>query len=376
MKIVMIGARGIAAKYSGIETHLEELCPRLVERGHEVIVYSRTYFTEKREHRGVKIVPLPTIRSKHLETLIHSLLGTFHSLQSGADIVHFHAQGPAVFSLLPRLNRKRTVVTVHGLDWQRDKWGKVAAWCLKRAEQASAVFPNAIIVVSRTLRDYYAARYAPDKVHYVPNGVTIPNPAYPNLLKNLGLEPNRYILFVGRLTPEKGCHHLVEAYQNLSTDLKLVIAGAPAYTDSYADELKKSANGKVLFLGPVYGDLLAELYSNAHLFVLPSLLEGLSISLLEAMSYGCCVLASDIPPNVEVVGEYGLLFPAGDSNSLNIALRRALREPHVVRELGDQARQYVSLNYDWDSVTARTEQVYSYALGNHPLAVVDTFDAA
>lgn len=365
MKIAMIGARGIAAKYSGIETHLEELGPRLIDRGHDVVVYARTYFTRQREYRGVKIVALPTIRTKHAETLLHSFLATFHSLQFGADVVHFHGQGPAVFSLLPRAIRKKTVVTVHGLDWQRDKWGRAAALCLKGAERVSAVFPNAVIVVSRSLRDYYARKYGAAKVHYVPNGVTVPRLRQPNLLNTIGLEPNRYVLFVGRLTPEKGCHHLVEAYQELDINLRLVVVGGSAYTDSYVEALRKCANGKVLFLGPVFGELLAELYSNAYLFVLPSLLEGLSISLLEAMSYGCCVLASDIPPNIEAMGDCGLHFKAGDVESLKDAIRLALTEPEIVRELGLQARQHVGLNYDWNSVAAKTEAVYSYVLRGH-----------
>ncbi|MCL5263754.1 MAG: glycosyltransferase family 4 protein [Chloroflexi bacterium] len=364
MKIAMIGARGIAAKYSGIETHLEELCPRLVERGHKVVVYARRYFTTCQDYRGVKIVALPTIRTKHIETLLHTLVATVHSLQSDADIVHYHAQGPAVFSLLPRLNRKVSVVTCHGLDWQRGKWGTFARWCLKGGELASVVFPNAVIVVSRSLHDYYTGRYGATKVHYIPNGVRNAVPRLPTLLKSVGLEPNRYVLFVGRLTPEKGCHYLVEAYQNLDADMKLVIVGAPAYTDSYAQSLRESGNGKVLFLGTVFGDLLEELYSNAYLFVLPSLMEGLSISLLEAMSYGCCVLASDIPQNAEVVGECGLLFKAGDASSLSHTIRRALAEPHAVRQLGNAAKQRVSLYYDWDSVVAKTEELYSYVLGN------------
>ena len=376
MKIAMIGARGIAGRYSGIETHLEELCPRLVENGHEVVVYARTYFTERNEYRGVKIVGLPTIRTKHLDTLANSFLATLVSLQADVDIVHFHAQGPAIFSFLSRLGRKTTVATIHGLDWQRDKWGKGATWCLKRAEQMSASFSNAVIVVSRTLQDYYLARYDAQRIHYVPNGVAVRTPKTPYLMRSVGLEPKGYVLFVGRLTPEKGCHHLVEAYQNVATDRKLVVVGAPAYTDAYARALRQAGNGKVVFLGPVFGDLLAELYSNAYLFVLPSLLEGLSISLLEAMSYGCCVLASNIPQNVEAMGKCGLLFRAGDATSLRHAIREALSRPDDVQRMGDMARQYVSKEYDWDDVATKTEQVYRHVLGKHHVSTSSTLDTA
>jgi glycosyltransferase involved in cell wall biosynthesis len=268
-----------------------------------------------------------------------------------------------------------TTVTIHGLDWQRGKWGKFASWGLKRAEQASAIFPNTVIVVSRALLDHYITNYGATKVRYVPNGVRIPNLKQPRLLNGIGLEPDRYILFVGRLTPEKGCHHLLEAFEMIDTDMKLVIAGAPSYTDSYVDTLQRYSNDRVRFLGPVFGDLLAELYSNAYLFVLPSLLEGLSISLLEAMSYGCGVLASNIPANAEVVGECGFLFTVSDVSSLAGSLRCALSEPETVSHFGELARQHVADHYNWDSIATKTVEAYFLALGRPPFGRFDATSA-
>ncbi|MBI2954665.1 MAG: glycosyltransferase family 4 protein [Chloroflexi bacterium] len=358
MKIAMIGARGIANRYGGIETHLEELCPRLVQMGHEVTVFTRSYFTKAREYRGVNLTHVPTIKTKHLDTLAHSFLSTMLALRADVDVVHFHALGPSLFTPLARMAGKKTVVTVHGLDWQRDKWGKAASWFLKQGEYASAKFPTATIVVSKSLQQYYREHYPNSNVFYVPNGVAVSSPVPPRRIRQFGLGKRDYMLFVGRLTPEKGCHLLMDAYRRIRTEVKLVVAGGSAHTDGYAESLRRNGNGHALFLGAVQPDLLGELYSNAYLFVLPSLMEGLSICLLEAMSHGLCVVASNIPANIEVVEQDGLVFVAGDHSSLADTLCRALNDPNMVYQLGAAAKQKVRQEYDWDVVADQTEAVY------------------
>ncbi|MBI4320989.1 MAG: glycosyltransferase family 4 protein [Chloroflexi bacterium] len=358
MKIAMVGARGVGNQYSGIETHLEELCPRLVGKGHEVTVFARSYFTLAKEYKGVRVVRLPTIRTKHLDTLVHSFIATMAAIWSDADVVHFHALGPSLFAPIPKAVGRRVVVTVHGLDWQREKWGRLASWWLRRGEHTSATVPSATIVVSQTLRDHYRARYPSCNIHYIPNGVTITPPSPPQEIGRMGLARRGYTLFVGRLTPEKGCHLLIDAYKDLSTERKLVVAGGSAHTDGYVRSLTERGNGRALFLGTVQKDLLAELYSNAYLFVLPSLVEGLPICLLEAMSHGLCVVASDIAPNLEVVDHCGLTFPAGDSYALASVLRDAMAEPDTVLELGCAARERIRHYYNWESIADQTEAVY------------------
>jgi glycosyltransferase involved in cell wall biosynthesis len=292
LKISMLGSRGIPTNYSGIERALEETCPRLVQRGHQVTVYTQSDVAYDRdEFKGVTIKRVPAIKTKHLETLTRVIGSLGRELLEQNDIIHFHALGPSVFSCVPRIFANKTVVTVHGLDWQRKKWGALARRFLRMAEYASAKFPNTTIVVSQALKKYYDTKYN-IKTVYIPNGVTIPSLRRPKLIKRYGLSEENYILFVSRLVPEKGCHYLIEAFKRLATDKKLVIAGSSSHTETYEEQLHALSNNhpNIVFTGFVSGELLEELFSNAYLYVLPSEIEGLSLSLLEAMSYRRCVV--------------------------------------------------------------------------------------
>jgi glycosyltransferase involved in cell wall biosynthesis len=363
VKIAIVGTRGLPARYSGIESYVEEIAPRLVAHGHSVTVYCRPqYFDGNPIYKGVDIAARPCIKTKHLETISHSLLCTLDSLLKGYDIVHFHALGSSVFSFLPRIKGVKTAVTIHGLDWQREKWGNFAKWYLKKCELSSLHFPTETIVVSRTLQKYYKENYR-KHVTYLPNGVNMQEPRSPELIKERGLAGDDYILFVGRLTPEKGCHHLIEAYKKLNTKLKLVVVGGSSYTDEYVEALSKQANEDIMFLGYVFGDELRELYSNARLFVLPSEIEGLSISLLEAMSYGKCVVASDIPENLEVIEDCGFRFQSANTSDLARLLQELIENPDLVEEIGERARQRVLKEYNWDVIASQTEQLYLSLIG-------------
>jgi glycosyltransferase involved in cell wall biosynthesis len=358
LRVAFIGGRGLVSKYSGIETYYEEVGKRLVEMGHHVTVYCRSYFTPARStHEGMQLVRLPTFRSKHLETFVHTWLSTVHVMFSGCDIVHYHAQGPALFSFFPRLVGKKTVVTVQGQDWQRRKWGRFASFTLRLGELASARLPNRTMVVSQTLQRHYQTAYGV-RTTYVPNGSTIRERVAPSQLPEWGLEPDNYILFLGRFSPEKNCHLLIEAYEKLDTSAKLVLAGGSSYTNAYVDELRKHQSEQVLFLDWVYGAALDELLTNAALFVLPSDLEGLSLALLDAMGAAVCVLTSNIRENREVIEDTGFTFQPGDATDLERMLRLLLSDTYTRTVAGRNAQARVREHYLWPRIAAQIGHSY------------------
>lgn len=363
LRVAFIGGRGVLSKYSGIESYYEEVGTRLAEMGHEVTVYCRNYFTPPREEfSGMNLVRLPTIRSKHLETVVHTALSTAHALTADYDIVHYHCLGPALFSRFPRWFGKKTVVTVQGLDWQRGKWGRMASLVLRLGERASAGLPNGTIVVSQTLHQRYREEHGVDSF-YVPNGATLRKKRNPRKIFDWDLTPGQYILFLGRLSPEKGCHLLVDAYERVTTDVKLVLAGASSYCDDYSRDLRTHAGDRVKILDSVSGDMLDELLTNAMLFVLPSEMEGLSLALLDAMGAGLCVLASDLPENREAVMDAGYTFRRGDAADLADRLRFLIANPAVREAAGRSARARVLEHYLWPKITQEIERAYFQILG-------------
>jgi glycosyltransferase involved in cell wall biosynthesis len=373
VRIAFIGQRGVPATIGGIEHHVEEVGSRLVARGHDVTVFTRANYTATHvtEHRGMHVRYIPTAPTKHLEALVHSGLSTAVAMLPGArhaDILHYHAIGPSVFTPLPRaLTRRGVVLTIHGLDYDRDKWGVGARTALRSAGWISAHVPHATITVSQNLADYYLRRYG-RIAHYIPNGVAPPTYRAPSLItERFGLTGGDYALFLGRLVPEKAPDLLIRAFRHVDTTARLVIAGGSSFTDRYVEQLEALAarDPRVLMVGSVQGELLHELYTNAALFALPSSLEGLPLTLLEAASYGLPVVASDIPPNREIVrvdGPGGRLVPSGDEAALAAALSETLGDPDRARNgarvLGDR----VIREYDWDEATDATEAVYSAVL--------------
>ncbi|MEA3511562.1 MAG: glycosyltransferase family 4 protein, partial [Actinomycetota bacterium] len=287
----MIGQRGIPASFGGVERHVEELGARLVERGHEVTVFVRPNYTEEPldEYRGMSVQTVRTVDSKHLDAIVHAGASTLVATRGSFDVVHYHAQGPGVPAVIPRyFTGSKVVQTIHGLDSQRAKWGGAAQRMLSGAEWLSARVPDATIVVSQALADHYLERHGRE-TYPIPNGVSIPQrrPA-DQIVTQLGLNANGYILFVGRFVPEKAPDLLIESFRSLDTDVKLVLAGGSSFTDEFVARLEELAgqDPRVMMPGYVYGDLLDELYTNAAFFVLPSNLEGLPLTLLEAASYG------------------------------------------------------------------------------------------
>ncbi len=364
LRVAMIGQKGYPAVQGGIEKHVAELASRLPGLGIEVDLYSRPHYSSASgpaDLPGVRILRLPSLATKHLDAISHTLISTADAIFRRPDVVHYHALGPGLLSAIPRwLGGIPTVVTVHGLDWQREKWGRVARSVLRWGERASVLFPDATVVVSKALAEYYQGQYGV-RVDYIPNGISKPSISAPDIMSKLQLT-EKYVLFVGRLVPEKGCHLLLSAWNSLPPAVRqgreLIIAGDDGFASSYVDSLKAEKIPGVRFLGFVHGPLLTELYSNAELLVLPSTLEGLSIALLEGMSYQRCCLVSDIPPNLEAAGGCAVFFPSGDCDALVQQLTALLGEPDKCQKIGRAAAKRVKAKYSWPRVTLQTAEVY------------------
>ena len=363
LRVAFIGGRGVIGKYSGIEGYYEEVGRRLAATGHEVTVYCRTFFTPlQSEHNGMRLVRLPTVRSKHFETVLHTALSTLHVLFRPCDIVHYHTLGPALFSFIPRLVGKKTAVTVQGLDWQRKKWGLVARTVLRLGEKAALWCPDTTMVVSRTLWSYFREQYGAE-TRYVANGALLRERRPARRILEWGLRPEHYVLFLGRFSPEKNCHLLIEAYHGIDTQENLVLAGGGNPSDAYYQDILRHASDRVRLLDYVSGDAFDELLTNAMLFVLPSDLEGLSLALLEAMGAGLCVLASDIPENRELVDGTGFLFRPGDGTDLQRMLRLLLADREVRETAGKAAKQRIQEQYLWPKIAQEVEQTYLETIG-------------
>jgi len=363
MKIAMMGLKGIPCP-GGVETVVEEIGSRLVKRGHEVVIFVRPHYTSRalKEYKGMKLINLPSIPTKNLDAITHSFLSVFGAINVKPDLVHIHSTGNSIYAFLPRIFGIPTVVTSHGLDWQRAKWGKFAKKYLKFTDRTTCFFPTATTAVSQKMRKYYQDTYKKE-VLYIPNGANEVERLPPKEILKLGLKGNDYILFASRLVPEKGCHYLVRAYKKLGTNKKLIIAGDGVLGDKYAESLKREANSSILFLGFVTGNLLKELLSNAYLYILPSEIEGLSAGLIEAMSYQNCVLVSDIEENCEAIGSSGFTFKNKSVDDLAEKLSYLLNHPKVVESHRKTCFDDVKARYDWDKVTDEYEKLYQSLVG-------------
>lgn len=372
LKIAMLGLRCIGGQQTGgVERHVEELAVRMASAGHHLTVFCRSRYNPEgnRSYKGVTLKNCPAIYSKHLEAISHTLLVMPHVL-SGFDIVHIHATGPSLLSWLPRLSGRKVIVTVHGLDFQRAKWAGLASLVLRAGSWTAVHCPNKTIVVSKAIKKYYLDHDG-SQTNFIPNGVSAPVLRPLNQLKRFGLVTDGYLLSLGRLVPEKGLHYLIEAFSKIDTPLKLVIAGDSLLDDSYERQLRQmaSADERIVFTGALFDEDKDEAYSNARAFMLPSDLEGLPITMLEALSYGCPVIASDIPQCAELCEEatreadkgFCFMFKAGQIESLRqkIILMLAEQEKKSVHEA---ARQHILSVYNWDKITAATLGLYGQAL--------------
>lgn len=364
MKIAMIGHKRIPSREGGVELVVGELATRMAALGHNVTAYNRRgkhvsggTTADLKEYEGVSIKSVPTFENGKLNAIVYSVIASFMAIFGHYDVIHYHAEGPCSMLWLPKLFGIRTIATIHGLDWQRAKWGGFATKFLKFGEKTAAKYADEIIVLSENVRDYFMQTYSRDTI-YVPNGADTHEYEPPEIIKKkYGLDKDSYILFLARIVPEKGLHYLIEAFKQTETDKKLVIAGGVSHSSEYAEEIKELAKGddRIIFTGFIEGAELWELFHNTRLYVLPSDVEGMPLTLLEAMSCGAECLVSDIPETADVAGEFGFTFKKGDINDLRQNITAILAAPK--RDKTAQI-EYIMENYSWDKVTERTLAIY------------------
>ena len=369
LKIAMIGHKRIPSREGGIEVVVEELSTRMAHLGHSVTCYNRRGHhvcgkeydsMRSSEYKGVHIKNVFTINRKGLAAMTSSVFGAICTAFGKYDVVHFHAEGPAFMCWLPKLFGKRVIVTIHGLDHQRAKWGNFGKWYIMQGEKNAVKYADKIIVLSKNVQQYFKDTYGRETV-YIPNGVNrkMIRPAK-QINEKWGLEKDSYILFLGRIVPEKGAHYLIKAFRKIKTDKKLVIAGGSSDTNRYMDEIQamSKADGRIIFTDFVQGRLKHELYSNAYVYCLPSDLEGMPLSLLEAMSYGNCCLTSDIDECTEVIGDEAVTFRKGDVVDLRDKLKGLIDDSKTVAEYKEAAADYIVGKYNWDDVVRETTALY------------------
>ena len=364
LRIAMMGSRGIPASYSGFETCVEQLSVRLVERGHAVTVYCRSHHVKWREktYKGVRLVKLPTVPSKHLDTIVHTFLSMLHGQLRRYDVVYICGVGNAPLAFIPRLAGKPTIVNVDGADWQRDKWGGFARRYLRMSERAATRMPSVIVADSHVVERYYLQNFHKSSV-FVPYGSDVPKVPPGTTLERFGLRPDGYILWVGRLVPENNAHHVIEAYQRLgglATGLQLCIVGDAPYATDYKDQLKATAGPGVVFTGYTFGDGYHELGSNARIFAFASGVGGTHPALLEAMAFGNCVIVNDMAANMETVGDAALPYRGElGADDLARALHAAIADPALVDEYRRRAAHRAATVYSWEAVTDQYETLFA-----------------
>ncbi|MCR5502102.1 MAG: glycosyltransferase family 4 protein [Lachnospiraceae bacterium] len=373
----MIGHKRIPSREGGVEIVVEELSVRFAEKGCFVDAYNRSGYhvagkeyddVRYKDYKDVHIITVPTFRNGKLNAIVYSVLATIRALFRGYDVFHYHAEGPCIMLWLPRLFGKKIVATIHGLDWQRAKWGGFATRMLKHGEKNAARYADEVIVLSKSMQKYFLETYG-RKTVYIPNGISRPEKAEAReMIEKWGIQAYNYILFLARIVPEKGLHYLIEAYEKLDTDLKLVIAGGGSNAADYMAKIKKHAeeNEKIIMTYFVQGRKLEELLSNAAFFVLPSDVEGMAISLLEAMSYGNCCIVSDIPENTEVVEDHAVTFRKGDPEDLREKLEYLITHPEEAAKYRENAAEFILSKHNWDRVAEETLRVYRSVMEGKP----------
>lgn len=383
MRIAMIGHKRIPSREGGVEIVVEELSTRMVALGHDVTAYNRgghhvagkendiptQKCVKRKEYKGVRLITVPTYSKKSLNAIVYATLATLHAIVGRYDVIHYHAEGCCALLRLPHMFGIHTIATIHGLDWQRSKWGGFATRFLLYGEKKAAKYADEIIVLSRNVQNYFEETYQRE-TQYIPNGITIPKIRPANrITKAYGLQANHYILFLARIVPEKGLHYLLDAYKQIDTDMPLVIAGGSSHTEDYMKEITKKAaeDSRVIMTGFIQGERLEELYSNCYLYVLPSDIEGMPISLLEAMSYGRRCLCSDIPENQETAGKLSEYFRKSDVEDLREKLENIVSQEKAMRTCDKddadnksikQKQEYVAQYYNWDDVVEKTLALY------------------
>ncbi len=367
LRIALLGSRGIPAGYGGYETLMEEVSVRLAQAGHEVTVYCRSHYTPRRqrEHRGVRLVVLPTVRTKHLDTPVHTLLSCLHALGRRYDAALLVNAANALFVPLLRLGGTPAALHVDGIEKRRAKWGPFGRWVYAVSERLACRLPQAMVTDAEVIRDHYRRRYRTDS-WLITYGVEPRPPERPEILARLGLEAGGYFLYVSRFEPENNPHRVVAAYRSVAGKTPLVMVGDAPYAGRFIASLRRRADPRVVFPGAVYGDGYRELQSHALAYVHATEVGGTHPALVEAMGYGNCLLVNDAPENREVVGDCGLYFQADRPETLAERFEQVLADPEAAAELGREAAARARDRYSWDAVTRRYEELFEHLSGRSP----------
>ena len=359
MKIAIMGISGIPANYGGLETFAEYLGTGLVDRGHEVTVYGRSNNITHEEpfYRGVRLVVLPTIKHKYFDTVAHTFLCVFHALKERYDVILICNSANAVFSWVPRLGGTPVALNVDGLEWKRAKWNALGSAFYKMSERLATWMPNEIITDARDIEKYYLDKYN-KKSTFIPYGTPIGGVDTKDVLDKFGVEPGKYVLFVSRFEPENNPHRVVEAFEKVDTDMKLVMVGDAPYATDYIKKLKSTKDPRIIFTGYVFGQGYREFQSNAYCYVQATEVGGTHPALLEGMGHGNCVLANDVPEHREVLGDAGFFFSTKNNGELSEKIQFLINNPDKVQESKRKAIRRIQENYTWDRITDQYEALF------------------
>ncbi|MCX7010332.1 MAG: WecB/TagA/CpsF family glycosyltransferase [Kiritimatiellaeota bacterium] len=377
MKIAFLGSRGIPARYSGFETFYEQLGVRLAERGHQVTVYNRSHFIKdvKGVYKGVRLVTLPSVPSKHLDTITHTALSSLHALFQGYDIVYYCIVGNSPLCWLPRLTGGHTLLNVDGEDWARGKWGRFARWYQLKCERIATHTAHVLISDAHAVARRYREVYGHETI-FAPYGANVQQMTEQDVLARWGLLSRGYVFYVGRLVPENGIDVLIEAFKGVPTDMKLVIVGDAPYAGDYKQRLHAlgSQDDRVVFTGYAFGRDYQQLSSHAYLYVQPSGVDGTRPALLDQMGFGNCVVVRNTPVNMEVIGDCGLYFDRHDLvSSLQAVLARLLSHPEEVVDYRARVRARISGYYNWEWITDFYADLFARMTKQYRLISYDSF---
>ena len=369
MRLAILGTRGVPAAYSGFEALAEELGSRLVERGHAVTVYGRPRYVPAglRSFRGIRVVTLPTVPHKYLDTVVHTALSTMHALTGRFDAVLVCNAANAIFTFLPRLVGTKVALNVDGHDRDRKKWNLLGRWWYAVSEQFALRFPNAIVTDAQVIEDYYL-RVHGTSTHLIAYGAEAARDHDRDVIDSFGLEPSRYILYVSRLEPENNAHAVIAGFERLRAPVKLAIVGDAPYAVEYISRLKATRDPRIVFTGGVYGRGYRQLQTHAWVYVQATEVGGTHPALVDAMAYAHAVVANDVPEHREVLADTGIYFEAGRPETLTSALERLLSEPSLAEEYGRRAEARARALYSWSAVTDAYERLLDSLV--HPSAVL------
>jgi glycosyltransferase involved in cell wall biosynthesis len=369
MRVAMIGIKAIPARFGGFETAVDEISRGMVRLGHDVRVYNRSGMSVQpgSDYDGVRLVNLPTVKSKNLSTIVHAFLATMHVVFHRVDVVHYFTTGTTLFAPIPRLFGMRVVCSVDGTDWQRGKWGGFARLYLRFSERLAVLFCHGLVADSHDVIRYYRETYEAESC-LIAYGMREARSKGREWLDRFDLRSREYVLFVGRLVPENNIHHLIQAFENTRSDKKLVIVGDDPWEKEYVRSLKSTRDPRVVFTGGVYGDGYEQLQRNAYLFVLPDEVGGTHPALVEAMGFGNCVLVNDTPSNLEVISDAGFSYRGAEgADDLRRQLQILVDNPQTVQEYRSNAGQRALMHYRWEDVVRSHETLYQSVLNGKSL---------